>query len=101
MEKITFGFRRTAAGNSVKLVVCEETKQYEYGVLCVNSTYIDVFVTKDALETIENHLIKCGYKRTDLEFKKRNEFDEYKQWCKDNGLKPSYATSLEKYFHRK
>ena len=69
MNTITFGVKNVN-GYSHKLVVCNTTKQYEVGQICMNSTFVDVWVKKSDLKTIENRLISDGYTRTDEEFGK-------------------------------
>ena len=97
MRTITFGVKDTN-GYHKKLVVCNETKQYERGKLCQNSTFIDVWVKSNKdLDTIESKLKADGYTKTDNEFGKTVTLDDYKEWCKANGKKPCYATSLEEY----
>lgn len=97
MKSITFGVK-DINGNPLKLVVCEETKQYERGKLCLNSTYVDVWVKKSDLETIEKHLISVGFTRTDNEFNKaQSEWEAFKQWCVKNNKRPIDADSLTEY----
>lgn len=97
MKSITFGVK-DINGNPLKLVVCEETKQYERGKLCLNSTYVDVWVKKSDLETIEKHLISVGFTRTDNEFNKaQSEWEAFKEWCIANNKKPSDANNLSEY----
>lgn len=69
MNTITFG-TKSINGSHYKLVVCNTTKQYEVGQVCMNSTFIDVWVKKNDLKTIEESLIRDGYTRTDEEFGK-------------------------------
>jgi len=69
MNTITFG-AKSINGYSHKLVVCDYTHQYEVGQVCMNSTFVDVWVKKSDLKTIENKLISDGYTRTDKEFGK-------------------------------
>ena len=100
MNTITFGVK-DINGYHKKLVVCNETKQYERGKICQNSTFIDVWVksVKD-LDTIESKLKADGYVETCREFKIRNKDEEYKEfqeWCKANGKKPCDAKALEEF----
>lgn len=72
MKKLTFGVKNIN-GSHQKLVVCHETKQYEIGQVCANSTFIDVWVKQKDLNTIKTYLESVGYTRTDKEFGKENE----------------------------
>ncbi len=73
MNTITFGVKDKINGNHLKLVVCHQTKQYERGKLCVNSSFIDVWVSSQkALNTIQKNLFTNGYTKTDEKFGKEN-----------------------------
>lgn len=60
MEKITFGFNKIN-GYSLKLVVNEENKTFEWGQ-CVSSTYVDIWVKHKDLLKLKQHYINNGYK---------------------------------------
>lgn len=68
MNKITFGFKKERCSMSDKLVVCEETKQYEVGQCCVNSDYVDVFVKLSDLSKLERYYESLGYTKTTERF---------------------------------
>lgn len=70
MNIITFGFMKANASMANKLIVCNETKQYERGQCCVNTSYVDVWVKMKDIETIEKSLIADGYAKTDERFGK-------------------------------
>lgn len=67
MNTITFGVK-SINGSHYKLVVCNQTKEFEQGQLCVNSSFIDVWVTKKDINTIATQLKRDGYKEVDTEF---------------------------------
>lgn len=67
MNKFTFAVKNKN-GYPLKLVICEDTKQYERGQCCVNTTYCNAFILKKELEELEKHLIASGYTRTDKVF---------------------------------
>ena len=72
MNTITFGVK-DINGYSHKLVVCHQTKQYERGQCCINSSFVDVWVSSQtALDTIQRNLFTNGYTKTDEEFGKEN-----------------------------
>ena len=97
MQTITFGVK-DVNGNPLKLVICEETKQIEKGKFCVNSTFVDIWVKKKDLETIEGYYIKVGFKKTESKFNKaQSEWEDFKQWCIDHNKKPFVADNLSEY----
>lgn len=67
MNKITYGIKKVN-GYHYKLVVCYETKQYEQGYFCNNSSFIDVWVKKKEMDLIKNELIKNGFTKTEKYF---------------------------------
>lgn len=100
MNTITYGFKKATASMSTKLVVCNETKQFEMGVVCQNSTYVDVWVKYKDLLKIQNNLVACGYTKTGRKFGENTMdkmFKEYREFCKDNGLNECHATSLDAF----
>lgn len=74
MEKLTFG-AKSSSGVSFKLCVCNDTKEFEEAQYCVNSDYVDVWVTKRDLKTIKTSLLGSGYTETRQRFTVAKEMD--------------------------
>jgi len=72
MEKLVFGFIKANASMATKLIVCEETKQFEYGQCCVNSSlgHIDVWVKQKDLKVLMEHYKSIGYQEVEEKFYK-------------------------------
>lgn len=68
MEKLTFGAKSSTSGVSFKLCVCNDTKEFEEAQYCVNTDYVDVWVTKKDLNTIKISLLGSGYEETNKRF---------------------------------
>lgn len=68
MEKLTFGAKSSTSGVSFKLCICNDTKEFEEAQYCVNTDYVDVWVTKKDLNTIKISLLGSGYKETNKRF---------------------------------
>lgn len=69
MKTFVFGVKKPHSSNSLSLIICEETKEYEKGQCCYNSDYhIDVYVKQKELDDIEKYLIDTGFTRTDIGF---------------------------------
>lgn len=68
MEKLTFGAKSSTSGVSFKLCVCNDTKEFEEAQYCMNTDYVDVWVTKKDLNTIKISLLGSGYKETNKRF---------------------------------
>lgn len=68
MEKLTFGAKSSTSGVSFKLCICNDTKEFEEAQYCVNTDYVDVWVTKKDLNTIKISLLGSGYKETNRRF---------------------------------
>ena len=67
MNTITFGVK-SVNGSHYKLAVCNQTKEFELGRICINSTFVDVWVTKKDIDTIVTQLKRDGYEETNEKF---------------------------------
>ncbi len=73
MKTFVFGADKPTSSNSLKLIICEETKQYEKGQCCMNGGHhIDVWVKQKDINAIEQYLVSVGYTKTDNMFGKEN-----------------------------
>lgn len=72
MKTITFGVKNIN-GSHYKLVINHSTKEFERGQLCLNSTFIDIWLkSQKEIKLIVDNLLANGYTETDKEFKEEN-----------------------------
>lgn len=72
MNTITFGVKNIN-GSHYKLVISHSTKEFEKGQLCLNSTFVDIWLkSKKEIKLIIDNLLANGYTETNKEFGKED-----------------------------